>query len=88
MNLEHPIKVLEQLTLKISAHVCKNLKESTGLSKKLVDCCPGRVLCRLRWERDAFYPLGELVHHHEYILITPSSFEQRAQKVEMHLLHG
>ena len=53
----------------------------------LIDCCRSGNLSCLGGQGDTFHPLGELVDHHQDVLIAPCCTGQGSKKIKVHPLH-
>ena len=73
MYLEQLADITEKFTLEIPPLIRKNLEGAPKTSEELIDSCHGGDLSRLGGQGDAFHLLGELVDHHQDVLITPCS---------------
>ena len=77
--LEQLADSAEELTLEIPSLVRENLVRASK-TRELIDCCRSGNLSCLGGQGDTFHPLGELVDHHQDILITPCCSGQGSQK--------
>ena len=59
--------------LEIPPLIRENLEGAAKTSEELIDGCLGGGLSRLGGQGDEFHPLGELVDHHQDVLIAPCS---------------
>ena len=66
--LEQLADSAEELTLEIPPLVRENLERASE-TRELIDCCRSGNLRCLGGQGDAFHSLGELVDHHQDVLI-------------------
>ena len=69
VNLEQLADSTEKLALEIPPLVRENLEGAPETREELIDRSRDGNLSRLGGQRDAFHPLGELVHYHQDELI-------------------
>ena len=80
--------LFEQVGLEVGALVCHDLARRAKSRKEMVHHRPRRGLCPLTGKGNNFYPLGELVHQHEDMLIPLSRNRQRPDEIDVDLLKG
>ena len=78
----------EKLDLKIPSVVNKNLEGAPETREEIIGSRRGGNISRLEVKGDAFHPLGELVHHHQDVLITLCSTGQGSRKSRCTLSMG